>query len=100
MFTSNKSPALASSVCTSLCALPAALLCEEGAICSKACQGFLIIESGNLRDIYDNGSCCCSVSGGLWQLGIQHYRMCIYCLNERKQVLGYLVIRIMCTSTM
>ncbi|CAK9231252.1 unnamed protein product [Sphagnum troendelagicum] len=34
------------------------------------------------------------------QLGIQHYRMCIYCLNERKQVLGYLVMRIMCTITM
>ncbi|CAK9275852.1 unnamed protein product [Sphagnum jensenii] len=37
-------------------------------------------------------------AAGSW--GIQHYRMCIYCLNERKQVLGYLVMRIMCTITM
>ncbi|CAK9232378.1 unnamed protein product [Sphagnum jensenii] len=54
-------------------------------------------------------TCCCafvyksykpSFGGVRRQLGIQHYRMCIYCLNERKQVLGYLVMRIMCTITM
>ncbi|KAH8956273.1 hypothetical protein BDL97_07G031600 [Sphagnum fallax] len=89
MFTSNKSPALASSVCTSLCALPAL---------------FLYVWYKQVR------TCCCcafvyksykpSFGGVRRQLGIQHYRMCIYCLNERKQVLGYLVMRIMCTITM